>query len=364
MKEAAKKSKKYFPRELGMKRAIGFGFLFAVLLGLCGSGFAADMELIGAGATFPYPLYSKMFDVYHKEHGVKINYQAIGSGGGIRQLINKTVDFGGSDAIMSAKDLKTAGAPILHIPTCAGAVVVTYNLPGAPQLKFTPDVIADIFLGKIKKWNDPRVVAPNPGVNLGNMNITVVHRSDGSGTTNIFSNYLSKVSPEWKQKVGTGPSLNWPAGLGGKGNPGVAGLVKQLPGSFGYVELIYALQNKMAYGTIKNKKGNFIKPSIGSTRLAADTALPNDMRVDLTNTDAAKGYPIAGFTWILAYREQDYAGRSKQKARALVNLLRWMIHEGQKYAEPLHFAPLSKAAAGKAEKLIESIIFQGKPIWR
>ena len=194
------------------------------------------------------------------------------------------------------------------------------------------------------------------------MNIAVVHRSDGSGTTNIFSNYLSKVSPEWKQKVGTGPSLNWPVGLGGKGNPGVAGLVKQLPGSFGYVELIYALQNKMAYGAIENKKGKFVRPTMSSTSLAADIALPDDMKVDLINTDAADGYPIAGFTWILAYREQDYAGRSKQKGKALVNVLRWMIHEGQKYAEPLHFAPLSKAAAGKAEKLIESIAFQGKAI--
>ncbi|MCX5909986.1 MAG: phosphate ABC transporter substrate-binding protein PstS, partial [Deltaproteobacteria bacterium] len=223
------------------------------------------------------------------EHGAQINYQAIGSGGGIRQLTNKTVDFGGSDAIMSEKDLKEAGAPILHIPTCAGAVAVTYNLTGDPQLKFTPEIIADIFLGKIKKWNDSRLTAINTGMKLPDIDIAVVHRSDGSGTTAIFSSYLSKVSPEWKEKVGAGPSLNWPAGLGGKGNPGVAGLVKQTPGSFGYVELIYALQNKMPYGTIKNKKGNFIKPTIASTSLAANTALPDDMKVDLTDTDAAEG---------------------------------------------------------------------------
>jgi phosphate transport system substrate-binding protein len=325
-------------------------------------GAAKEQELIGAGATFPYPLYSKMFDVYSKEYGVKINYQAIGSGGGIRQLTNKIVDFGGSDAIMTDKDLKEAGAPILHIPTCAGAVVVTYNLAGDPQLKFTPDVIADIFLGKIKKWSDSRIAAMNPGVKLPDTDITVVHRSDGSGTTAIFSSYLSKVSPEWKEKVSAGPSLNWPAGLGGKGNPGVAGLVKQTPGSFGYVELIYALQNKMSYGTIRNKKANFVKPTIASTSLAANISLSDDMRVDLTDTDAVDGYSISGFTWILVYKEQNYRDRKEEKAKALVNLLWWMTHEGQKYAEPLHYAPLSKAAVGKAEKLIKSITYKEKPI--
>jgi phosphate transport system substrate-binding protein len=325
-------------------------------------GAAKEQELIGAGATFPYPFYSKMFDVYSKEYGVKINYQAIGSGGGIRQLTNKIVDFGGSDAVMTDKDLKEAGAPILHIPTCAGAVVVTYNLAGDPQLKFTPDIIADIFLGKIKKWNDPRITAINPGWKSPVTDIIVVHRSDGSGTTAIFSSYLSKVSPEWKGKVGAGPSLNWPAGLGGKGNPGVAGLVKQTPGSFGYVELIYALQNKMSYGTIKNKKGSFVKPTIASTSLAANTALPDDMKADLTDTDSAGGYSISGFTWILVYKEQNYRQRKEEKAKALVNLLWWMTHEGQKYAEPLHYAPLSKAAVGKAEKLIKSITYNDKPI--
>ncbi len=345
-------------------KGLTFCIFFFLLLGLCSSGFAKEIELIGAGATFPYPLYSKMFDVYHKETGTKINYQAIGSGGGIRQLTNKTVDFGGSDAVMSEKDLQEAGAPVLHIPTCAGAVVVTYNLTGDPQLKFTPDVIADIFLGKIKKWNDPRLTSVNPTVQLPATDITVVHRSDGSGTTAIFSNYLSKVSPEWKGKVGAGPSLNWPVGLGGKGNPGVAGLVKQTPGGFGYVELIYALQNKMAYGTNKNKKGNFIKPTIASTRLAANTSLPDDMKVDLTDTDAADGYPIGGFTWIIVYKEQNYAGKPQEKAMAVVNLLWWMSHEGQKYAEPLHYAPLSQAAVGKAEKLIKSITYNGNPLMK
>ncbi len=343
-------------------KAIVLFFCFLAILS--GPAMAKEMELIGAGATFPYPLYSKMFDTYNKEQGVKVNYQAIGSGGGIRQLTNKTVDFGGSDAIMSDKDLKEAGAPVLHIPTCAGAVVVTYKLSGDPQLQFTPDIMADIFLGKIKKWNDPRVAAVNPNVKLPNMDITVVHRSDGSGTTAIFSSYLSKVSREWKEKVGAGPSLNWPAGLGGKGNPGVAGLVNQTPGSLGYVELIYALQNKMAYGSIKNKKGNFVRPSISSTSLAADTALPDDMKVDLTDTDAPQGYPISGFTWILVYKEQNYSDRPEDKTKAVVNLLWWMTHEGQKYADPMHYAPLSKAAVGKAEKLIKSMTYKGSAIMK
>jgi phosphate transport system substrate-binding protein len=345
-----------------MRRGLKSALIFSVLLGLCSPGFAKEIELLGAGATFPYPLYSKMFDVYNKKFGLKINYQAIGSGGGIRQLLNKTVDFGGSDAIMSEEDLAEAGAPVLHIPTCAGAVVVTYNLEGDPQLKFTPDLIADVFLGKIQKWSDPRIAEINSGVKLPDTGITVVHRSDGSGTTNIFSSYLSKVSPEWKEKVGAGPSLNWPVGLGGKGNPGVAGLVKQTPGSFGYVELIYALQNKMPFGEIKNKKGNFIKPTIASTSLAANTSLPDDMKVDLTDTDAPKGYPISGFTWILVYKEQNYADHPEGKAKALANLLWWMTHQGQKYAEPLHYAPLSKAAVGKAEKLIKSITYKEEPI--
>jgi phosphate transport system substrate-binding protein len=348
----------------GMKKVLGLITILLISTVLVGTGHAKDVELIGAGATFPYPLYSKMFDVYHKEYGVKVNYQAIGSGGGIRQLINKTVDFGGSDAIMSEKDLAEASAPVLHIPTCAGAVVLTYNLTGDPQLRFTPDVIADIFLGRISKWNDPRISAINPGVKLPGTNITVVHRSDGSGTTFIFSDYLGKVSAEWKEKVGTGPSLNWPAGLGGKGNPGVAGLVQQTPGSIGYVELIYALQNKMPNGIVKNKKGKFVSATIASTSLAADTNLPDDMKVSLTDSDAPEGYPISGFTWILAYKEQNYGARSEEKAKESVKLLWWMTHEGQKYTEPLEYAPLSKKAVEKAEKLIKSISYKASVVMK
>jgi phosphate transport system substrate-binding protein len=347
-----------------MEKGFKFFTILLILFVFCSIGHAKDVELIGAGATFPYPLYSKMFDVYNKEYGVKVNYQAIGSGGGIRQLINKTVDFGGSDAIMSDKDLAEASAPVLHIPTCAGAVVITYNLTGNPQLRFTPDVIADIFLGKISKWNDRRISESNPGVKLPDMNMTVVHRSDGSGTTFIFSDYLSKVSADWKEKVGNGTSLNWPTGLGGKGNPGVAGLVQQTPGSIGYVELIYALQNKMPYGVVKNKKGNFVTPTIPSTSKAADTNLPDDMKVSLTDTDAPEGYPISGFTWILVYKDQNYGDRTEEKAKESVKLLWWMTHEGQKYTEPLEYAPLSKKAVEKAERLIKSISYKSNVVMK
>ena len=265
---------------------------------------------------------------------------------------------------MSDKDLSEALAPVLHIPTCAGADVITYNLPGTPQLRFTPDVIADIFLGKITKWNDRRLAEINPGVKLPDMNVMVVHRSDGSGTTFIFSDYLSKVSNEWKEKVGRGTSLNWPAGLGGKGNEGVAGLVQQTPGSIGYVELIYALHNKMPYGPVKNKKGNFVTPTLASTSKAADTNLPDDMKVSITDTDAPEGYPISGFTWILVYKEQNYGARTEEKAKEVVKLLWWMTHEGQKQAEPLHYSPLSKKAAEKAEKLIKSISYKASVVMK
>ncbi len=343
---------------------LGVVVIFLVSILFWNVGHTKEIELIGAGATFPYPLYSKMFDVYYNESRVKVNYQAIGSGGGIRQLINKTVDFGGSDAIMSDKDLPEASVPILHIPTCAGAVVVTYNLAGDPQLKFTPDVIADVFLGKISKWSDRRISDINAGVKLPDTNIAVVHRSDGSGTTFIFSDYLSKVRPEWKEKVGTGTSLNWPTGLGGKGNPGVAGLVKQTPGSIGYVELTYALQNRMPYGTVRNKKGKFVTASIASTSLAADITLPDDMKVSLTDTDALEGYPISGLTWILLYKEQNYGDRSEEKTKELIKLLWWMTHGGQKYAEPLHYAPLPKKAVEKTEKLIKSVTYKGSAIMK
>jgi phosphate transport system substrate-binding protein len=319
-------------------------------------------ELLGAGATFPFPFYSKMFDAYYSTTGVKVNYQAIGSGGGIRQLLSKTVDFGGTDAFMSDEDLANAEGAILHVPTCMGAVSITYNLEGAPSLNFTSEIIAGIFLGEIVKWDDPRIQKVNSGVSLPDQEIVVAHRSDGSGTTFIFSDYLAKVSPEWKSRVGRGKSLNWPVGLGGKGNPGVAGIVKQTPGAIGYVELIYAIQNNMPVGNVENKSGSFIKPSIESVSKAANVNLPADTRVSITNTEASDGYPISGFTWLIFYKEQNYGDRSLDRAKELLRLIWFAEHEGQQYAEPLHYAPLPDSAVKKAEVIIDSVTYNGKSV--
>jgi len=323
--------------------------------------YAQDVELLGAGATFPFPLYSKMFDVYNKEYGVRINYQAIGSGGGIRQLMNKTVDFGATDAFLKDEELKEAPGTIVHIPICLGAVAITYNLPQKPLVKFTPEILADIFLGKINKWNDPKIEKINPDTRLPNTSIITVHRSDGSGTTSIFTDYLSKVSIEWRGKIGSGKAVNWPFGLGAKGNPGVAGLIKQIPGSIGYVELLYAMQNEMPAGIIQNKKGNFIQPTIESVSLAANVELPDDTRASITDTESAQGYPISGFTWIIIYKEQDYNSRPLEKVKATIDLIWWMIHQGQKYVEPMHYAPLPEEAVKKAERIVKSVTYEGEP---
>jgi len=333
---------------------------FVVLSFFCSQARAS--ELIGGGATFPYPFYAKLFDVYYKQKAVKVNYQAIGSGGGIRQVMNKTVDFGGTDAFMTKKDMEKASSPIVHIPTCIGGDVVTYNIPGSPVLKLTPEVIVDMFLGKISKWNDSCIAAVNPEVKLPDMNIVVVHRSDGSGTTFIFTDYLSKVSPGWKEKVGAGKSVNWPTGLGAKGNAGVAGLVKQVPGSVGYVELIYAMSNSMPCAEIKNRAGLFVKPSIQSVSLAGDISLPMDTRITITDTEALNGYPLSSFTWMILYREQNYNKRTEQKAMALVDMLWWVLHDGQQFAEPLHYAPLPKEAVEKGEDILRSITFNGRKL--
>jgi len=323
---------------------------------------ANPADLIGAGATFPYPLYSKMFSEYKKQYGIKVNYQAIGSGGGVRQIREKTVDFGASDAFLSDEEMKMFSDEVVHIPICAGAVVITYNLPGNPELKLSQDVIADIFLGKITKWNDPKIQKLNPEVKLPNLKVLVVHRSDGSGTTYIFSDYLSKISKEWKKKVGAGKSLRWPVGVGAKGNSGVTGMIKQIPGTIGYVEFAYALQNRLPIALIKNKSGKFIKPSIETVKLAAETKLPDDMRVSLTDTDAPEGYPITGFTWLIVYKELKNGGLTYEKAKELINLLWWMVHDGQKYTVNLHYAPLSDLAQKKAEIILRSITYEGKKL--
>ena len=343
--------------------------LFAILTIVLAATFSTsvkaqdDKTLLGAGATFPYPLYSKMFSEYNKKSGIQINYQSIGSGGGILQLTNKTVDFGASDGPMNDDQTKKIAAPVLHIPMVSGAVVITYNLPGDNNgIVLTPDVIADIFLGKIKNWSDPRIVKLNKGVRIPALPILVAHRSDGSGTTNIFTNYLSKVSPEWSTKVGSGGAVNWPSGLGGKGNEGVSGLVKQTPGAIGYVELIYALQNKMDYAKVVNKSGKVILPSLASVTAAGKIKLPEDSKIFLTDTDAKDGYPISGLTWIIIYKEQNYGSRSQERAKQLLKLLWWNIHDGQQFAAPLNYAPLSKEALKIAEKILKSATYNGKTI--
>jgi len=328
---------------------------------MIGSGVsAASHDILGAGATFPYPLYAKMFDDYFQETGDRINYQAIGSGGGVRQIQNKTVDFGATDAFVSKKDLKKFDAPIFHIPTCLGAVVLTYNLPGRPKLNLSGDVVADIFLGKIKKWNDPRIQKLNPSVRLPGMMIAVVHRSDGSGTTHVLTDYLAKVSLVWKETVGVGKSVNWPVGLGGKGNPGVSGLIKQIPGALGYVELVYTIQNKMPIISIKNKAGNVIVPSVESVSAAVPKQIPDDLRILITDTEAPDGYPISSFTWLILYKEQAYKGRSLGDARALQNMLRWTVKNSSRYAGELGYAPVPKEAAARALVLVESMTFKGE----
>ncbi|MHB0870451.1 MAG: phosphate ABC transporter substrate-binding protein PstS [Chloroflexota bacterium] len=313
-------------------------------------------ELTGAGATFPYPLYSKWFDVYNQKTGIKVNYQSVGSGAGIKQLTERTVDFGASDAPMSEQQIQQAGGgDVFHIPTVTGAVVVIYNLQGVEKgLKLTPETLSGIYLGQIKKWSDPRIVADNAGIKLPDTDIALVHRSDGSGTTSIFTDYLSAVSADWKGKVGKGTSVNWPAGLGAKGNEGVAGQVKQTPGAVGYVELAYAVQNKLTYAALKNQAGQFVDATIESTTAAAAGAaatMPDHLRVSLVNAPGANSYPIAGFTWLLVRKEQGDAAKSK----ALVDLLWWGIHDGQQYASELLYAPLPPEVVKKAEAMVRAI---------
>jgi phosphate transport system substrate-binding protein len=314
---------------------------------------SGQMMINGAGATFPYPIYSKWFDEYAKvDPSVRFNYQSIGSGGGIKQILAQTVDFGATDGPMSDENLGKAQGKILHIPTVAGAVVLTYNLPGNPALKLDADTIAGIFLGQIKKWNDPKLAALNSGTKLPDQDIVVVHRSDGSGTTFIFTDYLSKVSGEWKQKVGNNTSVNWPAGIGGKGNEGVSGQVRQTPGAIGYVELIYAVQNKMPYAEVKNSAGEFVKPTAESVTAALSAAdIPDDFRFSMTNAPGKEAYPIAGATWLLVYEQQKDAAKGKK----LVAFLKWAMDDGEKMAKDLDYAPLPESVQQRVLKRIDEI---------
>jgi phosphate transport system substrate-binding protein len=338
------------------------GLLVALLL-LAGAGIVlADNPLTinGAGASFPYPIYSKWFDDYHKKNSNnQINYQSIGSGGGIKQVTEGTVDFGASDGPMNDDQLKAFrdkhGFDILHFPTVLGADVPAYNIPGvSAELTFTPDAIAGIFLGKITKWNDPAIAGANKGVNLPGNDIVVVHRSDGSGTSYIWTDYLSKVSDEWKNKVGKGTSVNWPVGLGGKGNEGVAGLVKQTPNSFGYVELIYAIQNNMPYGKVKNASGNVVKADLASVTAAAAGAakdMPADFRVSITNAPGKNAYPISSFTWLLIPEKFSDAA----KRDAIKGFINWMLVDGQNEVEALSYAKLPKEVVAKEKQALAKV---------
>ena len=323
-----------------------------IALGLSANA-SAQMMINGAGATFPYPIYSKWFDEYAKvDPSVRFNYQSIGSGGGQKQILAQTVDFGASDGPMSDDNLSKAPGKILHIPTVAGAVVLTYNLAGNPSLKLDGDTVAGIYLGQIKKWNDPKIAALNPGAKLPDQEIVVVHRSDGSGTTFIFTDYLSKVSGEWKQKAGNNTSVNWPAGIGGKGNEGVSGQVKQTPGAIGYVELIYAIQNKMPYADVKNAAGQFVKPTLESVTAALGTAnIPDDFRFSMTNAPGSDAYPIAGATWLLVYEQQ----KDPTKGKKLVEFLKWALTKGEGMAKDLNYAPLPDEVQQRVLKRIDEI---------
>jgi phosphate transport system substrate-binding protein len=323
------------------------------------------INLLGAGATFPNPLYQKWLSEYGKANPkVKINYQSIGSGGGIQMIQSQTVEFGASDTPLSDEDLKKAPGELLHIPTVLGAVVITYNLEGtSAPLRFSPDVIADIFLGKIKRWDDARIKADNPGVALPANEIAVVHRSDGSGTTAVFTDYLSKVSPEWKTKPGAGKSVDWPVGIGGKGNEGVSGQVKNTPNTIGYVELAYAVQTKLPVALVRNKSGNFVAPSLAATTAAAAESLPTtpaDLRVSITDPAGAEAYPISSYTYVLVYRDQKDA----TKGKTLVDFLWWAIHEGQQVTkDPQYpYAALPAEIVEKAAAKLNSITSGGKTL--
>ncbi|GAB4235318.1 MAG: phosphate ABC transporter substrate-binding protein PstS [Deltaproteobacteria bacterium] len=341
--------------------AAGLGLSLAVAAGAT----AADpLAIHGAGATFPYPLYSKWFFEYSNANpGVRFNYQSIGSGGGIQQITAGTVDFGATDAPMTEEAMKKLPGAILHIPTALGAVAPVYNLASvASGLKLTPDVLAGIYLGKITRWNDPKIAEWNKTVTLPNADIIVAHRSDGSGTTDIFTNYLTTVNAEWRAKVGRGPSVHWPVGIGGKGNEGVAGVVKQTPGAIGYVELAYAKQNKMKVASLRNKDGQFVTPTLAATSAAAAGAaksMPADFRVSLVDAPGKESWPIAGLTWILVYKDQKDEARGK----AMVQFLKWAIRDGQKMEAALDYAPLPKPVVEKVDKALKQISFKRKSLY-
>jgi len=337
-------------------------FLALVLI-LSAIGTSAKAQLSGAGATFPLPFYNMAFEQYTKTTGEKVTYGGVGSGAGIKSLTDKVVDFGASDAFLSDKELAAMPASVFHIPTCSGAVVVAFNLPGVESIKLTPNVLVDILMGKIKNWNDASLKKLNPSVKFPTLDITVVYRSDGSGTTNMFTDYLTKVSKEWADKLGSGKTVNWLTGIGAKGNPGVAGTISQTKGAIGYVGSEYSFAQKIPTAYLLNKAGKFIKPSLASVSAAGKGAIPADTRIMLTNSDATLAYPIAGFTWLLIYKEQNYNNRTLAQATATLKLLSWMLDkDAQAIASTVNYAPLPEGVVKQAKAILSSVTYDGKPV--
>lgn len=322
-----------------------------------------NTNISAAGATFPLPFYNLAFQNYKSKTAVSVTYGGIGSGGGIRSLKDRVVDFGATDAFLNAENEAEMPAEIVHIPTCIGAVVIAYNLEGIDQLRLSNQNLSDIFMGRMTKWNDPRIAQSNPGIILPDMDITVAHRSDGSGTTYIFSDYMSKISPEWERNIGRGKSLNWPIGLGAKGNPGVAGTIKQTAGAIGYIGSEFAFAQNIAYAQIENSSGNFIKPNLESISAAAQGDIPADTKVMLTNSSDAQAYPISGFTWLILYKDQNYNGRSQSQAEQTVKLLLWMIDkDAQALAQQVHYAALPENTVAQAKNILATITYNGVPL--
>ena len=322
-----------------------------------------NVSLSAAGATFPMPFYNQLISDYATKTGILVTYGGIGSGGGIRSLKDKVVDFGATDAFLTNEQAAELSAPIVHVPTCLGAVVLAYNLPGVTALKLKNEVLAKIFMGEIKKWNDTQIKSDNPDVKLPDLNISVIYRSDGSGTTFIFSDYMSKISEKWAKEIGTGKSLNWPTGMGAKGNPGVAGTIKQTEGAFGYIGSEYAFAQKLPYVSLQNKAGNFIEPSLKAISAAAKAEIPADTRVMLTNSIDPEAYPISAFTWIILYKEQAYSDRSRQQAEETIKFLDWLISsDAQAIAQKVDYAPLPENVAGLAKNILKSVTYNGETI--